>query len=174
MRDSSSNGTFVNGERMQAKSELRVVEGDVVSLPCHDESTDLYTFDVTIASTTSTATSVPRSRSNFEKSIRRKAAPAHMPSGSKGVPLITEESSIDNATWETLEMLQRGLFIEAARLSASVQDKAGGSATNALACDMLEAMRNAVVHLKCEHPDVEKALEVLNLASWESKMYPLS
>ena len=135
--------------------QLRVVEGDVVSLPCHDESSDMYTFDVVRVARTSSTAQSPASRSlrpNFEKSIRRKAVPdASSPSAPVASSATDINGSSDDATWKKLEEMQKALLVEAARLSACVHEKSsgvGGGGQRSVAWEMLDAMRAAAAFLK--------------------------
>ena len=160
-RDSSSNGTFVNGERIQTKTQIQIVEGDVVAFPCHDNLTEMYTFEVKLCQGEQGATSNPAS------------AVASSPKFSGTQRGVKDESSqIGDATWSKLESLQKELLLEASRLSASVfANAASFKGHGVVERDMLAAMQAAASCLASDSPDAKtKALEALNVGAWEARL----
>lgn len=114
VEDSSSNGTWVDGVRLERGVPVCLVHGSEVVLPCEDVDRKNYAFVFNIV-----ADPNPNSPRNLAQPINEtQANPSTNFSGSSYH--VGEEQSKSAEQWQALEKVQEQLTSEASRLAASI------------------------------------------------------
>ncbi|GBG28669.1 Serine/threonine-protein kinase cds1 [Hondaea fermentalgiana] len=114
VEDSSSNGTWIDAERLERGVPVRLLNGSEIVFPCEDVERDNYcfVFKVLADPNQTSAADVEQQASEASSSVS--------PLSSEEASYAQQEQNKSAEQWQALEKVQDELTAEASRLAASI------------------------------------------------------
>jgi len=114
VEDSSSNGTWIDAERLEKGIPIRLLNGSEIVLPCEDGDKKTYTFVFTVENDPNVPSDV------YTDELSSGESAVISPFSTEEATYAHQEQNKSSEQWQALEKIQDELTLEASRLAAGI------------------------------------------------------